>query len=143
MEHMRSGDDVFIRLDPGDEIHASVQAVCANEGISGAALTSGIGRVRDIDIGYLGASGIYQRVVHEGPMELLSTQGNVGDLDGQPFTHIHIVLSDDDHAPHGGHLFSATVAVVAELHLRVMERGPAMMRCGIEGSEFVALTFEE
>ena len=80
---MRSGDDVFIRLDPGDEIHASVQAVCANEGISGAALTSGIGRVRDIDIGYLGASGIYQRVMHEGPMELLSTQGNVGDLEGQ------------------------------------------------------------
>tara|TARA_B110001454_G_scaffold209488_1_gene223029 strand:- start:1882 stop:2394 length:513 start_codon:yes stop_codon:yes gene_type:complete len=145
MEHTRSGSDIFLRLDPGDELHASIQAVCQSEGVSGAAITSGIGRVRDTDIGYLGDDGIYQRVVLPEGNELLSMQGNVSVLDGEPFTHIHIVLSDDDHDVHGGHLFSSIVHVTAEIHIRVLEKNVRvpMTRCSVPGSEFKPLAFED
>ena len=145
MEHTRSGSDIFLRLDPGDEIHASIQAVCEMEEVSGAAITSGIGRVRDTDIGYLGEDSIYHRIVLKEANELLSMQGNVAVLDGKPFTHIHIVLSDDDHMVHGGHLFASTVHVVGEIHLRVLEKNVRvpMTRCSVAGSEFKPLSFEE
>jgi hypothetical protein len=145
MEHTRSGSDIFLRLDPGDELHESIQAVCVSEGVSGAAITSGIGRVRATDVGYLGDDSVYHRVVLEEANELLSMQGNVSVLDGKPFTHIHIVLSDDDHVVHGGHLFSSIVHVTAELHLRILEKNVRipMTRCSVPGSEFKPLSFEE
>ncbi len=145
MEQGRWGEHLFLRLDPGDEIHASIQAAIISENEIAAALTSGIGRIRDIDVGYLDEEGIYQRIMVEGPCELLSAQGNVAELDGKPFTHIHIVFSDDDHVVHGGHLFSATTHIVCEMHLRVFPEGsgPPMSRCHLEGSEFKPLSFEE
>jgi len=101
--------------------------------------------VRATDVGYLGDDSVYHRVVLEEANELLSMQGNVSVLDGKPFTHIHIVLSDDDHVVHGGHLFSSIVHVTAELHLRILEKNVRipMTRCSVPGSEFKPLSFEE
>jgi predicted DNA-binding protein with PD1-like motif len=144
MEYTRSGSDVFMRLDEGEEIHTSIQAICKSEGISGAAITSGIGRVRDTDIGYLDDQNVYQRIIRKEPHELLSLQGNVSIFEGEPFTHLHVVLSDNDHKVHGGHLFTSTIHVVGEIHLRVLEKNVSvpMTRCSIVGSEFKPLNFE-
>lgn len=136
MEHVRDGDDVILRLDPGDKIHASIKSL-TEHGISCASITSGIGRVRDIEIGFLDSNGIYQTVTHSGPMELLSTQGNLAPGPDGPFTHIHILLSDDGHIVHGGHLLEATIHVVAEIHLRVLD--PNIMNREKTQSQFVAL----
>lgn len=145
MEHLRSGDDVFIRLDPDEEIHASIQSVCTNLGITGAAVTSGIGRARDVDIGYLDDEGTYQRVMIRESVELLSLQGNVAMLEGEPFTHLHTVVSDDDHVVHGGHLFSAIIHVTCEIHLRVLAEGTSMpmTRCRLADSQFIPLLLEQ
>ena len=138
MEHVRDGDDVILRLDPGDEIHASIKSL-SEHGITCASITSGIGRVRDIKIGYLDSNGIYQTVTHSDSMELLSTQGNLAPGPDGPFTHIHMLLSDNGHIVHGGHLFEATVHVVAEIHLRVLN--PEIMKRKPTQSEFIALNF--
>ena len=47
MEWTRSGDDLFVRLDPGEEIRASLQALADEVGFDAAAITSGIGRTRN------------------------------------------------------------------------------------------------
>ena len=141
MEHRRVGRDVFVRLDAGDEMHASIRELSVY-GISAAAITSGIGRIRNTAIGYLDAGGIYRKEVHEAPMELLSTQGNLAPGPDGPFTHMHIVGSNDNHEVHGGHLFEATVEVTAEMHLRVLDgsEGCAFERVPTE-SEFFSLSF--
>ncbi len=146
---METGDwgrDLFVRLDPGEEIHQSIQDIFENSIHSSGAITSGIGRVRDIDVGYLASNGIYQRKVVAGPVELLSVQGNIALLDDKQFTHIHVVFSDDDHEVHGGHLFSATVEVTAEIHIRSLPTSDildiTMKRCHIVGSDFKPLSFE-
>ncbi len=138
MEFIREGDDVILRLDPGEEIHASIQSL-SEHGIKCAAITSGIGRVRDIRIGYLGSDGVYQTLDHDGPMELLSTQGNLMPGPDGPFTHLHTIMSDNGHHVHGGHLYHATIHVVGELHLRVMDA--ESMNREPTNTEFVALKF--
>lgn len=142
MEHRRVGRDVFIRLDKGDELHSSIRSL-SEHGISSAALTSGIGRIRDSVIGFLDSEGVYQKLEINEPMELLSVQGNLQPGPEGPFTHIHIVASDDDHVVKGGHLFEATVEVTAEIHMRILsEESPLMTREATE-SEFLRISFCE
>ena len=42
MEWTRSGEDLFVRIDPGEEIHATLQALADEVGFNAAAITSGI-----------------------------------------------------------------------------------------------------
>lgn len=131
----------MLRLDPGEELHASLCALFEVLELSGASVTSGIGRVREFDVGYLDSSGEYQHNAIVGPVELLSLQGNIARLDGEPFSHLHAVASADDHLVIGGHLFGALVEVTAEIHLRVLE-GVVMTRCAVQNSDFKALDFQ-
>ena len=146
MDHRRSNENVFVRLDPGEELHDSLQEVARVEGIGAAAVTSGIGRVENALIGHLNAQGAYQQKMLIGPVELLSMQGNIASLNGEPFTHLHVVVSDDEHVVHGGHLFEARVTVTAEIHLHVLGgriTDRFMHRCEIIGSDFVELKFDD
>ena len=138
MEFSRIGDDVLLRLDPGEEIHQSIQRL-SEHCIDCAVITSGIGRVRNIQMGYLDSDGIYQTLIHDGPMELLSTQGNLAPGPDGPFTHLHTLMSDNAHSVHGGHLYHATIHVVGEIHLRVLDSN-AMKREPTD-TDFVALKF--
>lgn len=42
-------------------------------------------------------------------MEILSLKGNISIKDGEPFLHLHIVLSKEDFTCIGGHLYEAEV----------------------------------
>lgn len=137
-----SGDDVFVRLDPGEEIHASLQSLADKVGFDAAAITSGIGRTRQSVYGYMDDDHRYHRVTIEGGSELVTLQGNLARREsGAAFTHLHATFSDDDLKPHAGHMFSAVVHVVAEIHLRLLPHA-IMSRCPLENSEFVALSFD-
>ena len=61
MDYRRVGRDLFVRLDNGEEIHESIRSL-SEQGITAAAITSGIGRIRDTVIGYLDTNGVYQKV---------------------------------------------------------------------------------
>ena len=142
MEYQRFGRDLVVRLDKGEELHDAIRSL-SNNGISTAAITSGIGRVRGTEIGFLDSDGIYQKMEIERPMELLSMQGNLAPGPDGPFTHIHIVASDDDHVVRGGHLFEATVEVTAEIHMRVLDGDSATMVREATESDFFGLSFCE
>ena len=144
MEFTRVGEDILLKLNPGEEIHSSIQSL-HDHGIECAVITSGIGRCHNIEIGYLGSDRVYQKTIHHNSMELLSTQGNLAPGPDGPFTHLHVVISDDDNIVHGGHLFSATVSVTAEIHLRVLSSnlGSNMICRVADDSEFVQLRFKE
>ncbi|MCH1591386.1 MAG: DUF296 domain-containing protein [Candidatus Thalassarchaeaceae archaeon] len=140
MEHRRIGRALFLRLDKGEELHTSIRSL-SEHGIRAAALTSGIGRVRDTEIGYLDSEGVYQKLIIEDPIELLSMQGNLAPGPEGPFSHIHIVASDDDHVVRGGHLFEATVEVTAEIHMRILGDDDSPMEREATESEFLRISF--
>ena len=61
MEWTRSGEDLFVRLDPGEEVHDSLQKLADEVGFNAAAITSGIGRTRDTLYGFMNEDGVYIR----------------------------------------------------------------------------------
>ena len=141
MEWTRSGDDLFVRVDPGEEIHESLQALADEVGFNAAAVTSGIGRTRENVYGYMNEQGVYIRRKLELGSELVSLSGNIArKQDGSAFTHIHCCWSDDDNNVHAGHMFSSTVAVVAEIHLRIMSHA-TMTRCPLADVQLLGLQF--
>ena len=141
MEWRRSGDDLFVRLDPGEEIHRSLQSLAEEVGFDAAAITSGIGRTKDNLFGYMNDDGVYQRKLLQSPSELVSLSGNIARTeDGNPFTHIHCCWSDNDLNAHAGHMFECVVAVVAEIHIRIMEE-IIMTRCPLPDVQLLGLKF--
>ena len=143
MEHTRSGSDLFVRLDPGEDIHSSLQSLADEVGFDAAAITSGIGRTRDNKYGYMNEKGIYQRRDLENPSELVSLSGNIArTAEGEAFTHIHCCWSDDDNNVHAGHMFQSVVHVVAEIHIRIMAEA-IMTRCPLADFELLGLQFKE
>ena len=140
MEFRRFGRDLIVRLDKGEGLHDAIRSL-SDHGISTAAITSGIGRVRGTEIGFLDSDGIYQKMKIEEPMELLSMQGNLAPGPDGAFTHIHIVASDDDHVVRGGHLFEATVEVTAEIHMRILGEDSSPMTREETESEFIRISF--
>ena len=121
-------------------MHDAIRSL-SDHGINTAAITSGIGRIRETVIGFLDSEGIYQKVRLEEPMELLSMQGNLAPGPDGPFTHIHIVASDDNHVVRGGHLFEAIVEVTAEIHMREFGEDEGTMVREATESEFLRLSF--
>ena len=142
MEWARSGDDVVIVLEPGEEIHTSLRKLADELGINGAVITSGIGRTMNSTFGYMDETFTYHRRVLEQPAELVTLQGNLArHEDGSAFTHLHDTFADDDFVTHAGHMFEATVFVVAEIHMRIMSN-IVMSRCPMIEGEFVELKLQ-
>ena len=77
MEHTRSGSDILVRIDPGEEIHAALKKLADDLGFDAAAITSGIGRTRENQYGYMNEEGIYKRRLLDSPSELVSLSGNI------------------------------------------------------------------
>ena len=141
MEWTRSGDDLFIRIDPNEEIHYTLQKLTDEIGFDAAAITSGIGRTRDNKYGYMNEEGIYQKRDLSSPSELVSLSGNIARTkEGEAFTHIHCCWSDDDNNVHAGHMFQSTVHVVAEVHVRILS-DTIMTRCPLVDFELLGLQF--
>ena len=141
MEWTISGEDLFVRIDPGEEIHASLQALADQIGIDAAAITSGIGRTRENTYGFMNAEGVYITKSLNSPGELISLSGNISRTeDEKPFTHIHCCWSDDDNNVHAGHMFQSVVHVVAEIHIRILLKA-IMTRCPLPDVELLGLEF--
>ena len=142
MEHTRSGSDILVRIDPGEEIHTALKKLADDLEFDAAAITSGIGRTRKNQYGYMNEEGIYKRRLLDSPSELVSLSGNIARTEnGDAFTHIHCCWSDDGNNVHAGHMFESTVHVVAEVHVRVMEHA-AMTRCPLADAELLGLEFD-
>jgi predicted DNA-binding protein with PD1-like motif len=56
-----------------------------------------------------------------GIFEIVSLTGNVGLVDGRPFAHCHVAVSDADMAVHGGHLVKGRCSATVELVIRAVE----------------------
>ena len=141
MEWIVSDEDLLVRIDPGEEIHTSLQKLADEVGFNAAAITSGIGRTCNNVYGYMNNDGVYIKRELENPSELVSLSGNIARAqDGSAFTHIHCCWSDDDNNVHAGHMFSSTVAVVAEVHLRILSQA-IMTRCPLADVQLLGLQF--
>ena len=90
---------------------------CIDNNISSAQV-SGIGAVRNIDIGVYDINKKdYHHKLFEEIHELISFQGNIAFKDGEPFVHTHVTFSNTEYNVFGGHLFDAKITATGEILL--------------------------
>ncbi len=119
MKHTHIGDRILVKLDRGEEVLGALTSLCQDHAITCASL-SGIGAVRDAELGYYDLESLsYLTGTIPGICELVSLNGNVALVEGKPFVHAHASLGDRDLGLKGGHLVTATVAVTVEVFLEV------------------------
>lgn len=116
----------LLRLERGESLLEAIAAFVGRSGFHSAALT-GIGAVGQVELGYFDVEQkTYDRRQLDGEYELIQLTGNVSTKAGEPFVHAHVTLGAADLSCLAGHLFAATVAVTAEIHL--VPLGPAIER---------------
>lgn len=120
MDYKRIDDSILLRLDPEEEICASVLQVAEAEGITVAEIT-GIGAAKSFSIGvFAPAEKRYYENSFEGAYEITSLLGTLTTKDGAPYLHLHMNAGDRSGMVFGGHLTRAIIGVTAEIVIRML-----------------------
>jgi len=119
MQHRKTESGYFLRFEKGEDIVATLSTFLENEKIGFGSL-QGIGALDEAELGFFDTSRqIYLRREFAEDFEIASLMGNVSLVDGKPFAHIHVALSDPEFRVVGGHLFYGRVSVTCEMDLKV------------------------
>lgn len=117
MQFKRADGIYVIRLEKGEQIVRTLLEFCKNENIL-SGFFNGIGSVEIVELGFYHIDRKeYTWQKFEIPMEVVSLTGNISLVDGEPFFHIHTVLSDKSYQTVGGHLKEATVGATLEIFI--------------------------
>ena len=119
MKTAKLDDGVYgLTLEPGDDIHGSIEGYCARYDFVNAEVT-GIGSVENPTLAhYSMKTRKFTDKSFTGIFEISSLLGNISLVDGKPFAHLHVTISDIDMTAHAGHLVKGTCSATLELILR-------------------------
>lgn len=121
MEYQRFQNTVFLRLDRGEEILASLEKLSLAEHITLAAV-QGLGATDDFTVGvYDLDTHTYASRTFTGPHEITSLTGNITTKEGAFYAHLHMSAGNSENHVRGGHLNRAVISVTGELILTVTD----------------------
>ena len=121
MDYRKFGDTYAVRLAPGEEVCESLLALCKKEKL-GAGTVSGIGAAGKATLGvYRVAEQVYVSRSLDGEFEIASLMGNISQQAGQPYLHLHAVLSDAGGGVYAGHLSEAYISATAEIFITTLQ----------------------
>ncbi len=121
--HPFAGGRYVLRLDPGEEVVASLAAFALKAKVAGAWI-SGLGSLDHAVLGFLDPKeGVYLKRTFDERMEIGTLNGNIGMSGAEPFVHAHAVLSPRELLAYTGHLHEGRVGVVVEILVTVLEGG--------------------
>lgn len=120
MEYRQFGDVYVVRMDPGEEIVATLTKLCEKEQI----FLAGVEAIGAANRAQLCVYDVQRRVFHQreltGAMEIASLTGTVTRKDGQVYLHLHAVVCDENLIAHGGHVKAMTVSATCEMLIRTL-----------------------
>ena len=121
MEYRKFDRDYVVRFDRGDEISACLKTLCEREKI-GLAEVSGLGAARSAVIGIFDPE--KRKFVSrtcEGAYEIASCVGNVTQMDGKVYLHLHATLGNTETGECvSGHLAEAVIGLTGEFFVRTL-----------------------
>ena len=113
-------NEYLASLERGADWRDEIEEFAARKDV-GAAWVSGTGSVDDAEVWFYDRDDReYRSVAFDEPLEVASAQGTVTLLDGEPFAHLHAVLSRPSGQALAGYLESATV-FSGEVYVRTFE----------------------
>ncbi len=109
------GGAYYIRIDKGEEIVENLKSFCNQFDVQ-SGLISGLGSVTKAELGLydLERKEFLKKDFH-GIYEIASLNGNISSMNGQPYIHIHAVLSDSECKTYGGHFAMGVVGATCEI----------------------------
>ena len=112
----------MLRLDPGEEIVASLTRLVEQEQVQLGSVTA-IGAANDVTIGIFSTQEKqYHARRYQGDYEISALVGNVTRKEGEPYLHLHITIGNPVTGEvYAGHLSSATISATLELFLQVWD----------------------
>lgn len=120
MEYKKFGDTYFVRIDRGEEILASLAALCKKEDIRLASVEA-LGAVdRAVVSVYDVPSKTFFKKEFNEPMEISNLCGTATRKEGEVYLHLHATLCDKNLAAHGGHANELWVSATCEMVVRAI-----------------------
>lgn len=119
---------VIVRILPGSDIIEGIEETCRKQNINAGAIVSCIGSLQRVKLmiavpldNKIGA-GYSKPVELEGPLELISGQGTIGQgQEGETTVHMHGVVSDKRGNLHGGHFVGGENPVLITCEIMVAQ----------------------
>jgi uncharacterized protein len=114
-------DHYTVRLDPDEELIATVQAFCEERGIQHAWL-SALGSAKELELAYYDLEHKeYQPVALQERVEIVNITGNIALKEGKAFCHAHGTFSRADMSTLGGHINRCAISATCEVRLEAGE----------------------
>jgi len=122
MEYRKFAQGYILRLDPGEEIVASLTKLVTDEQIQLGSV-SALGAANDVTIGIFNTvEKQYYSRRYQGDFEISTLVGNVTRRDGEPYLHLHITIGNPVTGEvHAGHLSSCVISATLELFLQMWD----------------------
>ena len=122
MEYRKFAQGYILRLDPGEEIVASLTRLVEQENVQ-LGTVSALGAAGDVTIGIFNTKEKqYYSQRYQGDYEISALVGNVTRKEGEPYLHLHITIGNPVTGEvHAGHLSSAVISATLELFLQVWD----------------------
>lgn len=115
MDYRRFGNQVVVRMDPGEEILEQLAAVAEKEKIRLASVQA-LGAVNDFTAGvFHTGEKKYAANRFQGNFEIVSLTGTISTMDGKYYAHLHMSAGDERGNVFGGHLNRAVVSATCEM----------------------------
>ena len=120
MDYRKFGDTCIVRIDRGEEIIASLTALCEKENIRLASVEA-LGAVdHAVVCVYNVPTKTYFKKEFNEFMELSSLFGTVTRKEGQVYLHLHATLCGKDLIARGGHASELRVGATCEMAVRTL-----------------------
>lgn len=115
MKSFPSQNATLLVLNRGEELHAKLQEFAREHELNGA-WVQGLGGSGAMTLGYYNLTEhAYEWQEFSDNLEILSLQGNLAWVDGEPFWHVHGTFGGRDFASVGGHVKEMAVGLTCEL----------------------------
>lgn len=112
-----SEEKFLIRLKKSEKIQESLMKFCQKMKINNGSL-SAIGSIENPTLAhYRVDTKKYSEKKLKGIFEVASMTGNIGQFEGKPLIHIHVVISDESMQSFAGHLVEGQVSATLEVIL--------------------------
>ncbi len=123
MTYKQFGNKYVVRGEKREELVAALKEFCRVNSIKLGTL-SGLGAADKITLGlFKTKEKKYFPKEFLGDFELASVLGNISQMNGEVYLHLHAVISDENCQAFGGHLTSAVISGTFEGTIEVIDGG--------------------
>lgn len=121
MEYRKFDHTYLIRMDRGEEIVSCLNEFAEKENIHLASVYA-IGACDKVTVGcYEVNEKQYHSKTLEGAYEITNLSGNITEMGGKVYLHLHITVADENQKAYGGHLNECRISGTCEMFVNVID----------------------